>query len=93
MKDSRNVAVDQLDHNQGPIVGHDVKGLSLDIGILIRLPFQVLFRQLGVRSVRSLPGDRLDRLRAIDRLLRANGRRETVGGKRKLVTGRSRDDR
>lgn len=38
---SRDVAVNNLNHNQGTIIGHNVKGLSLDIGIVIGTPAKV----------------------------------------------------
>lgn len=78
---SRNVAVDDLNHDQCPVVGHDVEGLSLDVGVLVRLPLQVLFGQDGIGGFRSLSGNRLNGLGAIDGLFRANGRGETVKGR------------
>lgn len=75
---SRNVAVDDLDHEQVSVVGHDVEGLSLDIGVLVRLPAQVVLGQDSVRSLAGLLSNRLDGLGAIDGLLRADGRRETA---------------
>lgn len=71
---SRNVAVDDLNEDQVTIVRHDVKGLGLDIGKLLSLPFQVLLGHNRVRSLGGLLGNRLDRLRAIDGLLRAHRR-------------------
>lgn len=71
---SRNVAVDDLDHDQCPVVGHDVEGLSLNIGILVRFPAQVIPGHEGIGGLDRLLGDRLDGLGAIDGLLRANGR-------------------
>lgn len=75
---SRNVAVDDLDHEQVPVVGHDVEGLGLHIGVLVSLPALLVLGQDGVRSLGGLLGDRLDGLGAIDGLLRADGRRETA---------------
>jgi hypothetical protein len=68
---SRNVAVDDLHHDQIATVGHDIKGLSLNIGILISAPPQVVLGQLGIGGLLGLLGDRLNGLGAIDGLLSA----------------------
>lgn len=74
----RNVAVDQLDHNQCTVVGHDVEGLGFDIGVLVGLPAQIILGEDSVRGLLSLLGDRLDGIRAIDGFLRTHGRRKTA---------------
>lgn len=68
---SRDVGVDDLHHHHSAIVGHHVEGLSLNIGILIGTPPQVVLGQLGIRGLLSLLGDRLNGLGAIDGLLSA----------------------
>lgn len=75
---SRNVAVDDLDHEQVSVISHDVESLSLDIGVLVGLPAQLILGQDGVGSLAGLLSDGLDGLGAIDGLLRADGRRETA---------------
>lgn len=74
---SRNVAVDHLDEDQGPVISHDVESLSLHIGVLVGLPFQVLLGEDSVRGFGSLLSDRLNGFRAVDRFLRAHRRGET----------------
>lgn len=76
---SRNVAVDDLDHDQRPVVSHDVEGLSLHIGVLVSLPAQVILRHDRKGRLSGLLGDRLNGLGPIDGLLRAHGRRQTGG--------------
>lgn len=75
---SRNIAVDDLNHDQSAVVGHDVKGLCLHIGVLVRLPSQHVLVEDSVGGLCSLLGDRSDRLGAVDRFLRAHRSRETV---------------
>lgn len=74
----RNVAVDQLNHDQCSVVSHDVEGLGLDVGVLVGLPAQIILGQDSVGGLLSLLGDRLDGIRAIDGLLRTHGRRKTA---------------
>lgn len=75
---SRNVAVDHLNENQGPVVCHDVESLCLHIRVLVCLPSQVVLGQDGVGSLSGLLSDRLDGLGAVDRLLRAHRRGEAA---------------
>lgn len=75
---SRNVAVDDLDHNQIATVSHDVEGSSLNIGVLVSLPFQGVLGQDSVGSLAGLLGDGLNGFGAIDGLLRAHGRGQAV---------------
>jgi hypothetical protein len=75
---SRNVVVDDLDHDQITAVGHDVKGGSLHIGVLVGLPSQILLGQDGVGGLAGLLGDGLDGFGAIDGFLRADGRGQAV---------------
>jgi len=77
-KCSRNVAVDDLDHDQIAAVGHDVVGSSLHICVLVGLPSQIILGQDGVGSLGGLLGDGLDGLGAIDGFLRAHGRGQAV---------------
>lgn len=51
----------------------DVKGLSLDVGVVEHGPFEVLLGQLGVCRVTCSFANRLDSLGAIDGLLSADG--------------------
>lgn len=37
-QDSHDVAVDDLDHDQSAVVGHDIEGLGLDIGVVQGAP-------------------------------------------------------
>lgn len=76
---SRNVAVDDLNHDQIAAVGHDVEGSSLDICVLVGLPFQLVLGENGVGSLLAgLLGDGLDGFGAIDGFLRAHGRGQAV---------------
>lgn len=74
----RNIAVDDLNHNQRPVVSHDVEGLGFDVGVLVGLPAQMILAQDGEGSLLSLFRDRLDGIGAIDGLLRAHGRRKSA---------------
>ena len=73
-----DVAVDDLNHDQSAVVGHDIEGLSLDIGILIGTPPQILPGQFGITSSLGLLSDRLDGLGAIDRFLSASYTGQTM---------------
>lgn len=70
-KASRDVAIDNLDHCKSALVGHDIEGLSLDAGILVCPPFQIVLGQFGVGGGLGLFGDGLDGVGAIDGFLRA----------------------
>lgn len=79
--DSRDVAVDDLDHHQRAIISHNIVCLSLYIGVLVGTPPQVVLGELGVRGILSLLlGDRLDGFRAIYRFLRARNGGQTIWG-------------
>jgi hypothetical protein len=52
--DSRDVAVDDLDHHQRAIISHNIVRLSLYIGVLVGTPPQVVLSELGVRGILSL---------------------------------------
>lgn len=67
----RDVAVDDLRHANGALVGEEVKGLGLDIGPFHLLPLQVIAANLGIGSRLGLFGDGLDGRRAVYWLLGA----------------------
>jgi hypothetical protein len=73
-----NVTVDNLDEHHCPIVGHDVEGLGLDIGVRVCAPAQNLLIHIGEGSGLGLLRNRLDSLWAIDRLLGAHYGGETA---------------
>ena len=76
---SHDVAVDDLDHDQGAIVGHDIKGLGLHIGILVGAPPKVILGELRVGYLLRLGllGDGSDGVGAIDGFLSACDTGET----------------
>lgn len=57
-----------MDHGQHTVVGHDVEGLRLDIGVLVGAPFEVVLGQFPIRGLLGLLRDRLDGIGAIDGL-------------------------
>jgi hypothetical protein len=69
--DSRNVAVDDLNHADVAAVGHKVPGLSLDTGRVDCEPLHVISGQLGVGLGLCLLADGLDGRGSIDGLLGA----------------------
>jgi hypothetical protein len=69
--DSRNVAVDDLNHADVAAVGDEVPGLSLDTGRVDCVPLHVISGQLGVGLCLCLLADGLDGRGAIDGLLGA----------------------
>ena len=77
--DSRDVAVNDLGHDQSAVVGHDGKGLGLDIGVLVGAPAQVVLVQLGIGSAFGLTGNGANGAGAVFGLLSANGVCETRG--------------
>lgn len=73
-----DVAVNNLNENQGPVVGHDVEGLGFDIGVRVCAPAQNLLVHIREGSCLGLLRNRLNSLRAIDRLLSAHHGGETA---------------
>lgn len=73
-----DVAVNNLNENQGPVVGHDVEGLGFDIGVRECAPAQNLLVHIREGSCLGLLRNRLKSLRAIDRLLGAHHGGETA---------------
>lgn len=69
--DSRNVAVNDLDHANVAAVGHEVPGLSLDAGRVDCDPLHVILGQLGVGLGLCLLADGLDGRGSVDGLLGA----------------------
>jgi hypothetical protein len=69
--DSRNIAVDDLNHADVAAVGHEVPGLSLDTGRVDCDPLHVIPGQLGVGLGLCLLADGLDGRGSIDGLLGA----------------------
>jgi hypothetical protein len=69
--DSRNVAVDDLDHADVAAVGHKVPGLSLDTGRVDCVTHHVIPGQLGVGLCLCLLADGLDSRGSIDGFLGA----------------------
>ena len=68
-----------MNHRQGTIIGHDVKDLVFDIGVLVSAPTQVILAELGIRGLLRLAGDRLNGFRPIDGFLRTGNGSETRG--------------
>ena len=58
--DTSDVTVDDLDHTNVSVVGHDVKCLGFDVGGVHYCPFHVVSCELGVRSCAGLFGDGLN---------------------------------
>jgi hypothetical protein len=69
--DSRNVAVDDLNHADVAAVGHKVPGLSLDTGRVDCVPLHVVPGQLGVWLCLCLLANGLDGRGSIDGFLGA----------------------
>ena len=73
---SHNTAVDDLSHCRHALLGHEVKGRSLDIGTALVLPFEVVL--CGDRVGRRLAGNGLYGRGSIFGLFRARNLGETV---------------
>ena len=68
---SRNVAIDDLDHADVTGLSHEVPGLSLDASRVDCEPFHVILGQLGIGRGLCLLADGLDGRRSVDGLLSA----------------------
>ena len=74
---SRDIAVDDLDHGKRTSISHDIKGLRLDTCIMMGLPFEVVLGGNGVRGCSCLLGNGMEGLRSVDGFLGAGDRCET----------------
>ena len=73
---TEDIVVYDLEEANMASVRKEIEGLRLDIGVVQRLPFQVLLGQLGESRVACILSNRLDGLRAIDGLLSTGNRRQ-----------------
>lgn len=82
---SHDVAVNDLGHDESAIIGHNIKCLRLDIGIVIGPPTEVLLGQFGIGGRLGLLGNRPNGFGAIDGFLSAGN-----GGKTSEYVSNSR---
>jgi hypothetical protein len=71
VRNIRNVAIDDLGKSDVTVVATNVEALCLNRGRVHGLPLQAIARDLGVRSLFGLGGNRLDGRGAVDGLLSA----------------------